>query len=320
MPANVFLLDPAFSDEAEPRLPQFLQLGERRAGWQVSRAVEFKSGMDGGRWFAELRQKIEQADILVSLGRFLALYQTGSELAAFLELIGKKLDSGAFGFFDGCSSLTNNHFPDLDLQIRTFFDRKGIRLSFKKVANRVEDYKEHSSPYCCGFRKVDDCLLDPSLFDGVDVVWCYGNRLISYDDAFPLIEPGTLHQYIDQGDFETSGALGQKNAVAVRKRNLLVSTGGILSDRRETMGGQLPGFEDNKLFAERVLDNFFGTRAPSLQWEAFELFSELEMTFGKLIEDVLARSSAEASFIQLLPEKMLTKLKSPDGSIDFART
>ncbi len=86
------------------------------------------------------------------------------------------------------------------------------------------------------------------------------------------------------------------------------------------MGGQLPGFEDNKLFAERVLDNFFGTRAPSLQWEAFELFSELEMTFGKLIEDVLARSSAEASFIQLLPEKMLTKLKSPDGSIDFART
>ena len=76
MPANVFLLDPAFSDEAEPRLPQFLQLGERRAGWQVSRAVEFKSGMDGGRWFAELRQKIEQADILVSLGRSFALYQT----------------------------------------------------------------------------------------------------------------------------------------------------------------------------------------------------------------------------------------------------
>jgi hypothetical protein len=51
--------------------------------------------MDGRRWFAELREDIERADMLVSLGSFLALYQTGNDLPAYLELIGRKLDGGA---------------------------------------------------------------------------------------------------------------------------------------------------------------------------------------------------------------------------------
>jgi hypothetical protein len=174
-------------------------------------------------------------------------------------------------------------------------------------------------------------LLDPNLFAGVDVAWAYGNRLIAYEpepEVFPLIETSSLHVYIDEEDWETHGALGQRNAVAMRSGNLIAFSGSFLSDRHETvriavpgnvLGGVLPGFEENSPLGKRLIDSVSRSSGHSHAEMAFGLFYQLERTLGHFIENVLARAHGKESFIDLLPEKVLRKLRTDAGKIDLAR-
>src|SRR4051812_46364859 len=102
MPIKAFLLDP--TKESAPT-PGFLTLGAARAGWNVSRPAALDVTMDGKEWLDRLRGELEEADIIVGLGNFLALMQSGSELGSLLALISRKIDSGCPALFDGCSAL-----------------------------------------------------------------------------------------------------------------------------------------------------------------------------------------------------------------------
>lgn len=322
---RAFLIDPAKQGE-RAELPGFLKLGVAREGWEVSRPVAFDMGMDGARWLSDLRRGIEQADIVVGLGNFFALIQAETELDELLMAFRRKISSGCPTLLSGCANLWSNAFPAGEQKIRALFDTFGIHLTSTKVASRIQEFVSHSSNLCCGFRKEDDALFDPGLFEGVESVWAYGSRLIQYEpEVFPLIEASGLHFFVDEGDLRTIGNLGRRNAVAVKRvRNgqyLMVLAGGFFRDRADTFGGVMPGLEDNKHFAEMVISELTAHVSKPIDFGArsYVLFRELEARLGELVQKVLTRASYDGQFMGLLPAEVQNKLRGDAGVPDYSR-
>src|SRR5262245_7210597 len=63
--------------------------------------------MEGKDWFRDLRTGLEEADIIICLGSFLALYKTGDQLHEYMDLIASKLNAGGSTFFQGCAQVVN---------------------------------------------------------------------------------------------------------------------------------------------------------------------------------------------------------------------
>jgi hypothetical protein len=152
-----------------------------------------------------------------------------------------------------------------------------------------------------------------------------GIRLIDYDpELFPIIEASPLHFFVDPGDLRTSGNLGQRNAIAVRRsRNkecLIIFAGAFLNDRSRTLGGMIPGIEDNLALAENLID-LLSSKARNKSDHistAYELLRELEATLGKFIRNVLASCSVDGNFSELIPENIRVKLMTKDGVMDYS--
>jgi hypothetical protein len=323
---KAFLLDPPRnSAPSSGEMPKFMQIAAAHAGWSVERATAFSSGMSGPQWLGSLRDKLERADIIVSLGNYLALLQSNHELPCMLDIIRRKIDAGSPILLDGCAGLWGGAFADLNSQIIKLLNYYGIRLTPKTVASRIHEFSPHSSSSCCVFHKTDDCLLDPDLFDDVDTVAASGNRLLQYEpDVYPLIESNNLHFFVDEGDWETRGNLGKKNAIAVRRlrnnENVFVLTGSFFDDPTKTMGGILPSIQDNRGFATNLIEKLdtLTRRSFASSASAYELFRELEARIGELIESVLSRVSSDGSFVTLLPPKIQEKLRPKPDQIDFS--
>jgi hypothetical protein len=320
---KAFLLDP--QNDSSP-MPGLLSLGAARAGWKVSRAAVLGANVDGMAWLARLRSELEEADMIVGLGNFLALMQSGSELSSVLALLSRKIESGCPALFDGCSSLLNGAFPEVEHQIRGLFDSYGIHITRTKVASTVRDYEAHSSSMCCAFYKDDDTLLDPRLFDNVDRIVGSSSRLIQYDsDVFPAVEASGVHFFVDEGDLLTVGNMGKKNAVAAHlargKKCLLVLSGSYLRDRTATFGGLAPGCEDNRKFAENVIDELTARvrRPVNYSLSAYEIFCELEARLGEMIEQVLTRLSGGSALCDLLPNEVRGRIRTDSGMLDYGK-
>ena len=322
---RAFLLDPVMRGaEVGHQIPDFLKMAVERAGWDVSRPTGFERDMDGRKWLSDLKKGIEDSDILLCLGSFHALAQSGD------DLIQQKIDGGCPTLLDGCSGLVSEPFSAQKRPLVDLLHFYGIHLTSTRVSSRIQEYISHSSPTCCGFHKEDDALLDADLFRKVESVWASGNRLIQYEpEVFPLIEtrgqPEGLHVFTSDMDLPTRGNLGRKNAVAVIRSTesqcLVVSTSSFFGDARNTPGGVPPGLKDNREFAENVIDKLTSRvrRPEKLRAKAHELHFELEGRLGKLIEDVLARSSPDGSFLSLVPEEIRAKLGDQRGTTDYSR-
>ncbi len=319
---KAFLLDPR---KISAPMPGLLKLAVTRAGWTpVSPSVlEEQNGLE---WLAKVRSELADADIIIGLGNFLALFQSGTELESLLALLRSKIDAGCPALFDGCDTLFTHAFPDLERQIRVFFDRYGIHLTPIKVASKTREYEAHSSSMCCVFKGDDDSLLDAGLFSGTDSVIGSGSRLIQYDaNVFPLIEASGLHFFVDEGDLPAVGNLGRKNAVAVRlargRQCLIALSGSFLRDRTRTLGGTTPGLEDNVRFAENLIDELteHGRTHINHALSAFELFCELEVRLGEILETGLTRRSGSSNFFELLPPNVRKRLRTKFGMLDYSR-
>ena len=111
------------------------------------------------------------------------------------------------------------------------------------------------------------------------------------------VEASGLHFFVDEGDLLTVGNMGKKNDVAAHlardKQCLLVVSGSHLRDRTATFGGLAPGFEDNRKFAENVIDELTARvrRPVNYSLSAYQIFCELEARLGEMIEQVLTRLS-----------------------------
>jgi hypothetical protein len=324
---NAFLLDPADSWDQSP-IPRFFCLALERAGWDTARAENFEAGMDGARWFSSLREGITGSDILVCLGNFHALLQSGTRISEFLTMIRDKIDSGCPAVFQVPDSLGYGSFVSDcgKRKILNFFDSYGVHLTTKRVTSRIHEFSSHGSPSCCIFRRADDSLLDPDLFQNVESVTGSGSHLLQYEpEIFPMVEASGLHFFVDvTTDFSIAGNLGQRNAVAVRRnhesQNLLVISGFFLNDRVETSGGVLPGFEDNVRFAESVIDflTLKAQRKTQYVMTAYELFRELERRLGILIESVLRRRISEEYFFNSIPASIREKMRTQNGRFDYS--
>jgi hypothetical protein len=328
---RAFLLDPVMRGaEVGHQIPDFLKMAVERAGWDVSRPTAFEPDMDGQKWLSDLRKGIEDADILVCLGSFHALAQSGDDLAALLELIQQKIDGGCPTLLDGCSGLVGEPFSAQKRPILELLHFYGIHLTSTRVSGRIQEYISHSSDMCCGFHKEDGALLDPEIFWNVASVWSAGNRLIDYEpEVFPLIEtvgqPHGPHRFSCEMDLPTLGNLGRKNAVAVirstESRCLIVSTSSFFGDVLNTLGGVPPGLKDNREFAQNAIDKLTSRvrRPEKLRAKAYELHFELEARLGKMIKVVLARSSRDGDFLTEVPEEIRAKLGYQGGAIDYSK-
>jgi hypothetical protein len=86
--------------------------------------------------------------------------------------------------------------------------RSSERGSCKALVFRITHADGSSSS--CIFRKVDNCLLDPNLFQRVDEVTASGLGLIDYEpETFPLIEARDWDFYINAGDLPGFGNSAQ---------------------------------------------------------------------------------------------------------------
>jgi hypothetical protein len=234
----------------------------------------------------------------------------------------------------GASSLAPAHpytarsqLTDMVGQIQDLLGSSGIHITPIKVASSIQEVQTNDSSLCCVFHSDDDELIDPRLFDGVDQLIAYGNRLISYDPGvFPIIETSrALHYFVDEGDLIHQGNLGQRNAVAVfqhrNRRCLIVMTGRVLSDREQVMAGILPGWEDNQLFSDNIIDfltAYVRDRSPYTPTKLYESFSELETRLGQLIQSVLMSHGPDSDFLNLIPESVRKRLFGPSG-FDYGR-
>jgi hypothetical protein len=343
MVTKAFLLDPVKKGiPANSQLPKFLRLAKIRAGWDVVRPAELDRTVDGARWLSDLRSELEGADVIIGLGNFLAVRQSGTELESLLGLMRQKISSGCPALFEGCVSLVSREPPNIEgidqkvdhwlrsaRQIRGLFSSYGIHITTKRVFSSIHEYEldtSHAdgSSSSCIFRKVDNCLLDPNLFQRVDEVTACGLGLIDYEpETFPLIEARSWDFFVNAGDLPAIGNLGQRNAVAVRRnRNgecLTVLYGHFLSDRVEKFGGIAPGFEDNKAFAESLVDFLTAhSRDKIYTSTSSDLFNELEGLLGDLIKDVLSRNAVDGDFFDLIPEAIRNKLRDQVGRIDYS--
>lgn len=213
-------------------------------------------------------------------------------------------------------------------RIRDFLGLYGIHITGIKVASRIQEVQNNTSQLCCVFHSEDDDLIDPQLFDGVDKIVAYGNRLISYDPGvFPIVEAcRAMHFFADEGDSRHRGNLGQRNAVAVRQSRsarclMIVMTGKVLNDCERVMAGALPGWVDNQRFADNLIDLVTAHIRDQTQYSAikvYELFSDLETSLGQLIQSVLVSYSQDSDFSALIPESVRKKLHS-ESRFDYAR-
>jgi len=276
---------------ARPRVswPRYAGISASRSGASglgYLRPQFFESGLDGQRWLSDFRKGLQEANIIIGLGNFVGLMQWGDKLDDAVRVIREKFETGFPILLQGCSSLVSLR-PDQpgERRIRDLLGSYGVHITPIKVASLVQEVTTNSSPLCCVFRSEDDTLLDPSLFEDVSTVVAYGNRLISYEPGvFPLIEASrSLHYFVDQGDLMHRGNLGQRNAGAVTRRRggqcLVVTTGNFLGDRAEVIAGVRPGWEDNRLFADNLIDRLTAhveDGRPSAPATLYDIFCELE--------------------------------------------
>jgi len=322
---KAFLLDPAYANES---IPAVLRRAQERAGWNIARPQFFEPGLDGQRWLSDFARGLQEANVIIGLGDFTGLMQWGEKLDDALRIIREKFEAGSPILLQGCSSLVSSQTDQPQKsRIRNLLGSYGVHFTPIKVASFIQEIATNSSSLCCVFRSEDDTLLDPTLFEEVPSVVAYGNRLISYEPGvFPLIEASrSLHYFVDQGDQIHRGNLGQRNAVAVTRRRgkqcLVVTTGDFLGDRMEVIAGTRPGWEDNKQFAENLIDRLTAhvAKASSMGPAVlYDIFRELETLLGKLVQTVLEASSATGDFWDSIPKSVQKKLNGPNG-FDYSR-
>jgi hypothetical protein len=324
---KAFLLDPAKNViPLDHQMPKFLRLAAERGGWDVARSQTLEPSINARQWVSDLEKGLQDANIIVGLGNFGALRSSGDQLKALLTIIRQKIKSGCPALLQTCEPVSFSPFAQSDRHIRNFFDSLGVHITANRVASSIREFELDPSLMYCILRKADDSLLDPILFDGVNEVAASSLRLIDYDfELFPVIEASRLHFFVTEGDEPTHGNLGRKNAVAVRtsgnRECLIVLAGFFLNDSVEIDGRRVsPGFEDNEVFANNLIDLLtFQARSKSDHIIAYELFRELELRLGRMIQDTLTVGTVNGDFSDLIPEQIRSKLVAPDGKLDYSR-
>jgi hypothetical protein len=194
-----------------------------------------------------------------------------------------------------------------------------VNSTNNRVYSELDFYRDHSSPMSSWFRKSDGCLLNPELFTGIDRLLMSGTNLLDYaGDTFPIVEAGPLHLFVDAGDLPSKGVLGRKNAVAVLRRTAsefsIFLGGNALDAPTETIGGVLPGIEENKTLALRLLQALHeATQGNRYLNQAYSAFSQLERDLGKLISDVLFRASNTVSIENYFPKRVIDHTLTKGG-------
>jgi hypothetical protein len=326
---RVLLLDPAYPESVTPG---FLRHATESAGWDMDRPPLLRMGSNVAPWLADFEKCFADAQVIISLGDFTALLQWGDRLDQALALLRKKIDEGAPLVLSGACSLAATYPPETfgadQSQIRDLIGSYGIHITPITVASHIREMQTIASQMCCVFRSEDDALIDPQLFDGVDMLVAVGNHLIAYEPGvFPIVEAcRAIHFFVDEGDMIHRGNLGQRNAVAVIQRlngrGLIIAvTGRVLGDREQVIAGIVPGWDDNKTFGNnliRFLTDYVRDRSPYAPVKLYELFSELETRLGRLIQSVLVSHSVYSDFSGLIPENVRNKLQTPSG-FDYGR-
>ena len=90
-------------------------------------------------------------------------------------------------------------------------------------------------------------------------------------------------------------------------------TGRVLNDRQPVMAGTLPGWMDNRRFADKLIDlvtSYIRDRNPYSATKLYELFANLEARLGQLIQSVLVAYCQNGDFSALIPQSVRKKVVS----------
>lgn len=328
MTARCFILDPILPDQPS-RTKKFQALAEKEFDWRFERQDMFTGQVDGRRWIEDVFAALERADVAACFGNWLTVAQLGDEAERFLQRLGEKARNGM-------PVLLQLQRLGEDLASRTPLAPNSLTRILKnfevypstvRVGSESHAAETHSSAYVCWFTKGDGCLNNPSLFTGIERVIMDGPNLLDYDgDAFPIIEASLLHIKVDAGDLLAEDVPGRRPACAtirqVADELQIVLGGAMLNDPRRTMGGLVPGFDENEVFARRLLrliDDHVAHRTKR-DIAAYGIFSKIERSLGKVIKAVLGPIAPAGQLWRMFPEDVQANMHRWDGGPpDYSR-
>ena len=244
-----------------------------------------------------IRTALEGCDVLIGLGNFFLFSWLGSFGDEYIQLVRDRMRSGMPALFQLPRFFDNLRSGQIDARVERIIRDCEVHSTNNRVYSEADFYRGHSSPMTSWFRKSDGCLLNPELFSGIDRLLMSSTNLLEYGgDTFPIVEAGPLHLFVDAGDIQSKGVLGRKNAVAVLRRTdtefSIFLGGDALGAPKETVGGVLPGIEENQDLALRLLKALHEAAEGNRHLnQAYSAFSQLERDLGKLIVGVLSRLS-----------------------------
>jgi hypothetical protein len=320
MPAvRALVIDPTYGPRNSAGPIRDIATNNLSWSWEQISFEETQAG-DPTKVLSRLRGAIEGCDILICLGDFFLFSWLGEAFGdEYIKLVQDRMRAGMPAlfqlprFFDGLKS--GQIAPRTE---RIFRDCEVLSTN-NRVHTEHDSYRGHSSPMTPWFRKADGCLLNPELFTGIDKLLMSGVNLLDYaGDTFPIVEAGPLHLFTDAGDLPSKGVLGRKNAVAVLRRTAtefsIFLGGSALDAPKETLGGVLPGIDENRTLGLRLLQALHdATQGNRYLNQAYAAFSQLERDLGKLISDVLSRASSPDSIEKYFPKRVLDHTRSKGG-------
>ncbi|TJW16697.1 MAG: hypothetical protein E5W82_05345 [Mesorhizobium sp.] len=319
------ILSPPFST-SEPGRAEFLSEAVlSHEGWRIERVQRFTAQVDPKQWLASVEQVVQSADMFVLLSPRNFFMFLGSYADALGDMLLDRVRNGT----PTLMQVYPNDVEDVSGQplpaVKKLFKHLELMPQDIKVAERVT-LDGRQSQRICTFAKGDDCLLDPTLFHGIQDVVIAQPYLLNYDgDTFPIVAASDLQMNVDGGDFETESIPGKKRAVAVCRQTEVelhyAVSGNLLGDEYPGLFETIPGSQANDILVRRMVDKLMkwalrnGSKVQGdLEHLAFGEFLKIERGLGQLLFARLGKG-----FGQYCPPSIRQDLLVSDGNIDASK-
>ncbi len=281
---NAFVLDAKHERE---RHAGFVDLVRTETDWHISQLSFADSQADPVGFYPKVIGALEEADIIICFGDYFWFRFCGHTGGEFQKVIEKKLQVGV-PFYLQLIRAQENRPPQ---GLLDFFKRLEIIPTKYRVFSDTDAYEAHQSGSACWFRKSDGCFLNPEILKGIDKIALSTSNVIDYmGDVYPVVTISPMHFLVDERDLPVGRRLAERGAVAVERRTekecALIVSGALASDPAETLGGMLPGIEENRKVVQQIVAHLSASisSAGNRSLIAFRDFSKLERRLGQLIQ------------------------------------
>jgi hypothetical protein len=240
----------------------------------------------------EFKKEIAGSSLIISTGTFFWLKYFNKHFGV-LSCLTEALSSGTPFIFQSVRGWENffaNDFnKELNSAIVSVFKLIGVQPTGKKVftADSPTSVGGGASAF---FRSGDNCFLNADILDATETILINQPNILSYErGAYPVVEVGPLHYLVDSGDLLTDLEIGSRPAVFVEVRNGnmkgFVIGGSFLRDGYESIGGYLPGIEQNEGPARSLVEKAISwkQKPQSAESKLYEDLFDLERGLGKIL-------------------------------------